>query len=101
MSSDALASMAVKVRKQLHQSGMEMLSKCGIQFEFRYLKGMKRQPKSFLICGTATDAAVGTDLDCKIRTGELEQESVILDVARDAVANHPERDNIEPEEEEK
>jgi hypothetical protein len=90
----------MKIRKQLHQSGLEMLSNCGIQFEFRYLKGMRRQPKSFLICGTATDAAVGTDLDCKIRTGDLEQESVILDVARDAVANHPERDNIEPEDDE-
>ena len=100
MSSDTPATMAVKLRKQLHQSGLEMLSKCGIQFEFRYLKGMKRKPKSFLICGTATDAAVGTDLDCKIRTGELEQESVILDVARDAVKYHPERDNIEPEDDE-
>jgi hypothetical protein len=98
MSSEALGPM--KIRKQLHQSGLEMLSKCGIQFEFRYLKGMKRKPKSFLICGTATDAAVGTDLDCKIRTGALEQESVILDVARDAVKYHPERDNIEPEDDE-
>jgi len=97
----SLKSITPKIRQQLHQSGLEMLSKCGIQFEFRYLKGMKRKPKSFLICGTATDAAVGTDLDCKIRTGELEQESVILDVARDAVANHPERDNIEPEDDEK
>jgi PD-(D/E)XK nuclease superfamily len=100
MASDALGGITMKVRKQLHQSGLEMLSKCGIQFEFRYLRGMKRRPKSFLICGTATDSAVGTDLDCKIRTGELEQESVILDVARDAVANHPERDNIEPEDDE-
>lgn len=100
MSSDALATMTVKLRQQLHQSGLEMLSKCGIQFEFRYLKGMKRKPKSFLICGTATDAAVGTDLDSKIRTGELEQESVILDVARDTVKYHPERDNIEPEDDE-
>lgn len=100
MPSDSLATISTKVRKQLHQSGLEMLSKCGIQFEFRYLKGMKRQPKSFLICGTATDAAVGTDLDCKIRTGELEQESVILDVARDTIKYHPERDNIEPEDDE-
>lgn len=96
-----LVAITPKVRKQLHQSGLEMLSKCGIQFEFRYLKGLKRQPKSFLLCGSATDAAVGTDLDCKIRTGELEQESVILDVARDTVKNHPERENIEPEDEEK
>ena len=95
-----LASITPKVRKQLHQSGLEMLSKCGIQFEFRYLKGMKRKPNAFLICGTATDAAVTTDLNHKIETGELEQEDVLLDIARDRIEHHPEKDDIELEEDE-
>lgn len=89
-----------KRRKQLHQSGIEMLSKCGIQFEFRYLQGLKRKPNAFLICGTATDKAVGTDLDHKIDTGELENENVLLDVARDTVENYPDKD-IELDEDEK
>jgi len=93
--------MAVKLRKQLHQSGLEMLSRCGLQFQFRYIEGIKRKPNAFLICGSATDKAVGADLNHKIETGELEQESVILDVARDAVANHPDRDGIDLEDEEK
>lgn len=89
-----------KQRLQIHQSGLEMLSKCGIQFEFRYLRGVKRRPNAFLICGTATDRAVSTDLDHKIETGELAAESDLLDVARDVVENYPEKELIELEDEE-
>lgn len=85
-----------KLRKQLHQSGLGMLSKCGLQFEFRYLQGKKRKPNAFLLCGSATDTAVNTDLNHKINTGELEQDlKVLTDLARDVVEHHPERDNIE------
>lgn len=98
--SKALASITPKIRKQLHQSGAEMLAKCGIAFEFRYILGIRRPPSAFLICGKATDKGVTTDLDHKIRTGELEQESVILDVVRDAVENDPEKDSIQLDEDE-
>lgn len=91
----------MKLRKQLHQSGVETLGKCGIMWEFRYLKGLKRRPNAYLICGSATDAGVTTDLTHKINTGELEQESVVTDVVRDAVANHPDRDAIELDEDDK
>lgn len=96
----SLESITPKVRKQLHQSGTAMLGKCGIQFEFRYLKGLRRRPGSYLLCGTATDAAVSTDLNHKIQTGELENEGTILDVARDSVENNPDRDNLQLDEEE-
>ena len=89
-----------KLRKQLHQSGLEMLSKCGIQYSFRYLEGLKRPPNAFLICGTATDKAVGTDLDRKIDTGELAQEGELCDVARDAVEKYPDKESIELDEDE-
>jgi hypothetical protein len=97
---DDLKSITPKIRKQLHQSGLEMLSKCGIQFEFRYLKGIKRKPNAFLLCGTATDKAVTTDLNHKIQTGELESEDVLLDIARDSIENSPEKNDIELEDEE-
>lgn len=77
-----------------------MLSKCGEQFRFRYLEGIKRPPNAFLICGTATDKAVGTDLNNKIDTGELADEDTILDVARDAVENYPDKEDIELDEDE-
>ena len=90
-----------KRRKQLHQSGVEMIGKCGIMFEKRYLQGLKRKPNAFLLCGTATDKAVGTDLDHKIDTGELENESVLLDVARDTIEHYPDKEEIELDDDEK
>lgn len=91
----SLASITPKLRKQLHQSGAELLGKCGIAFEFRYLLGIRRPPSAFLIAGKATDRGVTVDLEHKIQTGELEQESVILDVVRDSVENDPDRDSVE------
>jgi hypothetical protein len=87
-------------RKQIHQSGMETLSKCGIQFSNIYLLHKRRRPKTFLISGTAIDAGVGTDLNHKIDTGDLEKESVVLDVARDS-AQKADYTDLEPEDEEK
>jgi|SRR5579871_1101616 len=87
-------------RKQIHQSNIEMLSKCGIQFENVVILHKRRRPKTFLICGTATDEAVGVDLNHKIDTGNLENESVILDVARDS-AQKASYDDIEPEDDER
>lgn len=86
-------------RKQLHQSAIESLSKCGILFQNVYLLGKRRRPKSFLICGTATDTAVGADLNHKIDTGDLERESVVLDVARDS-AQKADYTDIDPEDDE-
>lgn len=90
-----------KLRKQLHQSGEQMLGKCGLQFEFRYLKGLKIPPKSYILRGSAVDAGVDVDLTHKINTGELEPDiKVLTDVARDAIEHHKERDNIEPDKDE-
>lgn len=83
------------MRRQIHQSGVDMAGKCGVQFEFRYIKGQKRKPNAFLMCGTATDRAVNTDLEHKIQTGELEQESVLTDVARDACENYQGKSELE------
>ena len=90
-----------KLRKQLHQSGVEMLMKCGVQFEFRYIKGKKRPPSSFLIAGKATDRSVGMDLDHKIDHDVLAQESDLLDAARDVVENYPDKEHLELEKDER
>jgi PD-(D/E)XK nuclease superfamily protein len=87
-------------RKQHHQSSIETLSKCGVLFENVYIKHLRRRPKTFLICGTAVDASVGIDLNHKIDTGELERESVILDIARDS-AQKADYSDLSPEDEEK
>jgi hypothetical protein len=98
---DLLKSITPKIRKQLHQSGSEMLSKCGIQFSFRYVLGIRRPPSAFLICGKAVDRGVTVDLDHKIATGELEKESTVLDIVRDTVVNDKEASEIQLSESDK
>jgi len=88
------------VRQQLHQSGVEMLGRCGIQFENRFIKGMKRRPRSYLIAGQATDRAVNFDLERKIQTSELAEEDVICDLARDTVETYPNKEEIELDDDE-
>lgn len=82
------------MRKQLHQSGLEMYNLCGERFRLRYVEGHKRPPSAYMICGSATDRAVNSDLDTKIVTGELLADDAVLDIARDAVENHPEAKEI-------
>jgi hypothetical protein len=86
-------------RRQIHQSSVETLSKCGILFENVYVLHKRRKPKSFLICGSATDKSVGMDLNHKIDEGELEKEEVLTDAARDSV-HKAEFTDLEPEDDE-
>src|ERR1700747_1979087 len=76
-------------RRQLHQSGINMFNKCGMQFAYRYVQGIRRPPSAFIICGHATDKAVKWDLDTKIFTGELAKQDEILDLALEAIDTHP------------
>lgn len=70
---------------QLHVSGLNTLSKCGIQFEERYILG-KRTPSSVSAAiGTAVDASVTTNLQEKIGSGLLLPEEQVKDIARDAL----------------
>jgi hypothetical protein len=82
-------------RRQLHQSGVNMFNKCGMQFAFRYIQGIRRPPNAFLLCGTATDKAVTWDLDTKILKGELATLAEVTDLARDSVMNDDRRDSIQ------
>lgn len=70
---------------QLHQSGLEMLSKCGIQFERAVLNGERTPPSASMLVGTAVDRAVRRNLQNKIDFGMLLSEPEVLDTARDTV----------------
>jgi hypothetical protein len=83
-----------KKRRQIHVSGISMFNKCGMQFAFRYIQGMKRPPSAFMLCGTATDKAVTWDLDTKILTGSLAQLSDLTDLAADSVETNPHKDEL-------
>ncbi len=71
---------------QLHVSGLNMLSKCGAQFERRYINGEKVPPGVSLVMGTAVHKAVAADLTEKITAGKLLPAEQVQDIARDALA---------------
>lgn len=90
-----------KQRRQLHQSGVNMFNRCGMQFAFRYIQGLRRPPSAFMLCGSATDKAINYDLDTKILTGELSPLDVLTDIAAQSVEKDDRADSIklDPDEE--
>ena len=53
----------------LTQSMISQYLHCGLQWEFRYIKGLKIPPKGVLTLGSAVDAGVTHNLSQKIETG--------------------------------
>ena len=72
---------------QLHVSGLNMLSKCGIQFEKRYILGKKLPPNAAITIGSGVDRSSAADLTAKKDTGTLLPTEQVLDTARDYVVN--------------
>lgn len=65
-------------RPKYHQSEIHTFLKCGKQWEFRYLLGMKTPPKAALTVGRAVDKAVTNNLLEKVRSGaDLPLEAVL------------------------
>lgn len=65
-------------RRKYHQSEIGMFLKCGLQWEFRYEKGLVLPPKAALTVGSSVDGAVTTNLVQKVETGtDLPVEAVL------------------------
>lgn len=82
------------MKQQLHVSGMNLLSRCGIAFENRYIKEIKTPRSVSLALGTAVDRAVTCDLTSKKDSGELLPDSDVLDIARDAAVSEMETGDV-------
>lgn len=95
------ASRTEKMRLQIHYSMLDMLSICGVRFEFRYVKGIKKPPGTFMLAGTGTDRGVSANLQNKIETGNLLPLDAVTDIARQAVQDTANSEDIELDEEEK
>lgn len=67
-----------KVR-EYHQSEIQTFLKCGLQWFYRYVEGIKTPPKSALTVGSSVDAAVSRNLIEKIDTGTDLPLSEVLD----------------------
>ena len=91
----------MKLRKQLHISGLNMLTECGYRFYFRYILGHKRPPSAFLLVGTATDESVAQNLTHKIETEELLPRAEAVGIAEATFDAEKAKEAIELDEEEK
>lgn len=84
---------------QLHVSGLNLLAKCGIAFENRYLKHIEETRSVSLIVGSAVDRSVASDLNEKKDTGLLLSESDVKDIARDATVEEWQAGDVQVSEE--
>lgn len=69
----------------LSVSQMNMLTKCGQQWEYRYVHGIKRPPGAAAHVGSGVHSSQTADMRNKLATGDLLDVTVIQDVARDRV----------------
>lgn len=75
------------MNKEIHQSQLNMLFKCGIQYEFRYIKGIVRPPNSAMVVGTGVHVTADKSFTEKFEGRDLPALDEIKDLARDTVAN--------------
>jgi len=85
------------IRKpQVHHSSLDVLWKCGVMFEFRYIRKIRMSPTSAIHVGRAVDQAANLNLQNKIDTDELLPEEHVLDIARDATVGLFETEGVTP-----
>jgi hypothetical protein len=82
------------VKTQLHVSGLNLLSRCGIAFEYRYLRRVPEIRSVSLAVGSAVDRAVTADLTEKKDSGKLLRADEVQDIARDALLEEWQRGDI-------
>jgi len=92
---------ALKVRKQIHVSAVNMMSECQVRAEFRYLRGIRRPPSAYLLVGSSTDESVAKNLGNKITTGELLPRKDAVEIAAVKLDAMQEKDPIELDTDEK
>lgn len=70
-------------KPQLHQSALDMLSKCGEQYYRRYVLGEKIPPGVAMVIGSATHKSIETNLAEVVRGNAMLPVEQVADVARD------------------
>lgn len=77
--------MAEARRPHFSSTSLNMIHRCGVQYAFRYLEGIKSPPGIAMLIGKGTGMAVEQDLKHKMAEGELLTLDQVKDAARDAV----------------
>lgn len=68
----------------LSHSQIATLDKCGMQYHYRYVEGIKSPPGIAMLKGTATHAAIEANMRAKLETGAPLPSEAIRDAAADA-----------------
>lgn len=76
-----------RMKRQLHVSGLNLLSKCGIAFERRYINGERTPTSVAAAIGTAVDRSASRNLKHKIEAQTLLAEEEVKEIARDTLVN--------------
>ena len=91
-------------KPQLHQSHIDMLYKCGVQYEFRYVRGIKSPPGVAALAGSGCHKGVEVNMLHKLHhDGELAALEDVQDASRDDVLARWDREGVHlaPEERER
>jgi len=76
-----IVSMSNKIKMpEYHQSAINTFLKCGKQWEFRYVLGIKTPPNAALTVGSSVDAAITSNLIAKKETGTDLPVDAVLEV---------------------
>lgn len=85
----------------LSNSQLDTLTKCGQQWYFRYVEGLRMPPGVRLLVGRAVDGSVNTNLQTKIDTDELLPTEAVADIAGDTLEREWQTTGVELDPDEK
>jgi len=85
----------------LSVSQLDTLTKCGQQWYFRYVEGLRMPPGVRMVIGSAVDGSVNRNLQTKIETDELMPTEAVAETARDVLNEAWSRNGVELDPEEK
>src|SRR5678815_3541678 len=81
-------------KRQIHNSSLDTLSRCGEQFRRRYIEGEKLAPAIAPMVGTAVHSSVNKNLAKKMLTGTLMEPQEVWDIARDELVREWDKDGV-------
>lgn len=82
-------------------SQLDMVTRCGQQWYYRYVEGMRLPPSVKMVVGRAVDHSVNEDLRQKQEEGELLTEEAVQDLARDGLEKEWNKSGVELDDEER
>lgn len=72
---------------QLHPSGLSLMNRCGVAFEFRYIQGLKLPPSIAMVTGSAVDRAATAAIRHKIEKGRYPRGKDLIEQADSALTD--------------